>query len=93
MPPWPTPTPNNGNFPDASRATASHVRLTKSADACRIAKKAQSTGTPGRPGLAGSGVGGGLDILTGGSAVIDNTTTSGNQATTSKNDVAGALSL
>jgi hypothetical protein len=37
------------------------------------------------------GVGGGLDLITGGTATIDNTTVAGNQATTSDNNVAGTF--
>jgi hypothetical protein len=46
-------------------------------------------GAPGTPGTAGTGVGGGLDLLPGGTATIDNTTVTGNHASTSDNDVHG----
>jgi hypothetical protein len=48
-------------------------------------------GNPGAPGLSGVGVGGGLDLFSGGTATINNTTVAGNQATTSDNDVAGTV--
>jgi hypothetical protein len=41
----------------------------------------------------GTGVGGGLDLTTGGTVVIDNTTISGNSATTTDNDVHGTFSV
>jgi hypothetical protein len=47
-------------------------------------------GTAGTP---GTGVGGGLDLVTGGTVVIDNTTISGNSATTTDNDVHGTFSV
>jgi hypothetical protein len=47
----------------------------------------------GTAGTAGTGVGGGLDLITGGTVVIDNTTISGNSATTTDNDVHGTFSV
>jgi hypothetical protein len=47
---------------------------------------------PGGRGIHGMGVGGGLDLDVGGTAVIDNTTVTGNQASSSGNDVAGSFS-
>ena len=48
-------------------------------------------GNRGRTGTAGTGVGGGLDLIAGGTVVIDNTTLTGNTATTSNNDVFGTF--
>jgi hypothetical protein len=44
-------------------------------------------GSSGTAGSAGLGIGGGLDLVAGGMVVIDNTTISGNHATTTDNDV------
>ena len=48
-------------------------------------------GTTGNAGVAGTGMGGGLDLIDGGTALIDNTNVSGNTATTSHPDVAGTF--
>ena len=48
-------------------------------------------GNAGATALSGTGIGGGLDLLTGGTVVIDNTTITGNTATTSDNDVFGTF--
>ena len=48
-------------------------------------------GSPGAAGVAGVGVGGGLDLLPGGTVVIDNTTITGNTASTTDNDVSGTF--
>jgi hypothetical protein len=47
----------------------------------------------GTGGTTGIGVGGGLDLMTGGTVVIDNTTITGNNATTTDNDVHGTFSV
>ena len=47
---------------------------------------------PGTPGATGAGIGGGLYLVAGGKAVIDNTNTTGNHASTSDNDVFGMFS-
>jgi hypothetical protein len=47
----------------------------------------------GPAGLSGVGVGGGLDLLTDGSVVIDNTNVTGNNSTTTDRDVAGTFSV
>ncbi len=47
----------------------------------------------GTAGNSGTGMGGGLDLITGGTAVIDNTTITGNSATTTDNDVHGTFSV
>jgi hypothetical protein len=39
------------------------------------------------------GIGGGLDLVSGGKVTIDDTTISGNNATTSDNDVSGTFSV
>ena len=49
-------------------------------------------GKAGKAGTAGMGIGGGLDLIAGGHATIDNTTVTGNHASTSDNDVAGTFS-
>jgi hypothetical protein len=51
------------------------------------------TGKPGNANASstGVGIGGGITIITGGQVTIDNTTISGNTATTSNNDVNGAI--
>jgi hypothetical protein len=54
------------------------------------------TATPGAfgaGGAAGNGIGGGLNLTGGGHATIDNTTRTGNHATTTDNDVHGTFSL
>ena len=51
-----------------------------------------SLATAGTAGVSGVGVGGGLDLLPGGTVVIDDTTITGNQASTSDNDVSGTFS-
>jgi hypothetical protein len=48
-------------------------------------------GNAGASALAGTGIGGGLDLLTGGTVVIDNTTITGNTSTTSNSDVFGTF--
>ena len=48
-------------------------------------------GTAGTAGVSGVGVGGGLDLLLGGTVVIDDTTITGNQASTNDNDVSGTF--
>jgi hypothetical protein len=45
----------------------------------------------GFSGTTGTGVGGGLDLSSGGTVVIDNTAISGNSATTTDNDVLGSF--
>ena len=50
-------------------------------------------GTAGATALSGTGIGGGLDLLTGGTVVIDNTTITGNTAATSDNDVFGTFTV
>ena len=50
-------------------------------------------GHSGTAGTPGTGVGGGLDLITGGTVVIDNTTISGNSATTTDPDVHGTFSM
>ena len=47
-------------------------------------------GNAGATALSGTGIGGGLDLFTGGTVVIDNTTITGNTATTD-NDVFGTF--
>jgi hypothetical protein len=47
----------------------------------------------GTDGTTGAGVGGGLDLITGGTVVIDNTNITGNNATTTDNDVHGTFSV
>ena len=57
---------------------------------------AAGTSFPGKFGTAGTsgtGVGGGLDLITGGTVVIDNTSITGNGATTTDNDVHGTFSV
>jgi hypothetical protein len=49
-------------------------------------------GTAGAGGKIGSGLGSGMDLLTGGTATIDNTLISGNTAATHDNDVHGTFS-
>jgi hypothetical protein len=49
-------------------------------------------GSPGVNGAAGAGIGGGLDLGPAGMSVIDNTTITGNHASTSNDDVAGSFS-
>ena len=49
-------------------------------------------GSPGAAGVSGVGVGGGLDLIPGGTVVIDDTTITGNLASTSNNDVSGTFS-
>ena len=48
-------------------------------------------GSPGTAGVSGVGVGGGLDLIPGGTAVIDDTTVTGNHASTNDNDVSGTF--
>ena len=48
-------------------------------------------GTIGVFGLSGTGIGGGLDLIAGGTVVIDNTAINSNQATTSNPDVFGTF--
>jgi hypothetical protein len=48
-------------------------------------------GNDGLTALSGPGIGGGLDLLTGGTVVIDNTTITANSATTSDNEVFGTF--
>ena len=48
-------------------------------------------GTAGTTGPSGVGIGGGLDLLPGGTVVIDDTTITGNQASTNDNDVSGTF--
>jgi hypothetical protein len=48
-------------------------------------------GTPGAQGSPGTGSGGGLFLDPAGTATIKDTTITGNQASTSNNDVAGAF--
>jgi len=48
-------------------------------------------GNPGATALSGAGIGGGLDLLIGGTVSIDNTTITGNTAATSNNDVFGTF--
>ena len=48
-------------------------------------------GTPGASGLSGTGIGGGLNLLAGGTVVIDDTNITGNHATTSNDDVFGTF--
>jgi hypothetical protein len=48
-------------------------------------------GHAGSAGLAGTGLGGGLDLITGGTAVIDNTTITGNSASTTDGNVHGTF--
>ena len=47
---------------------------------------------PGDAGSAGTGSGGGLALAPGGSATIDDTTITGNNASTGDDDVSGTLS-
>ena len=47
---------------------------------------------PGGTGSSGVGIGGGLDLVIGGTAVIDNTTVTGNHATTTDDNVHGTFS-
>ena len=47
----------------------------------------------GAAGLSSTGIGGGLDLLTGGTVSIDNTTINDNTATTSNNDVVGTFTM
>ena len=57
---------------------------------------AAGTSFPGKFGTAGTtgtGVGGGLDLITGGTAVIDNTSITGNSATTTDDNVHGTFSV
>jgi hypothetical protein len=49
-------------------------------------------GTAGTAAAAGSGIGGGLSLAPGGSATIDNTTITGNHASTIDDDVHGTFS-
>ena len=48
-------------------------------------------GNPGTAGLIGTGLGGGLDLEAGGTATIDNTTITGNTASTNDNNVDGTF--
>ena len=48
-------------------------------------------GNAGAAALPGTGIGGGLDLFTGGTVVIDNTTITGNTAATSNNEVDGTF--
>jgi hypothetical protein len=48
-------------------------------------------GSPGGTGSSGVGIGGGLGLDPGGTVVIDNTTITGNHATTTDNDVHGTF--
>jgi hypothetical protein len=48
-------------------------------------------GTNGSAGASGVGIGGGLDLLPGGTAAIADTTITGNTASTNDNDVAGTF--
>ncbi len=50
-------------------------------------------GANGTVGIAGSGKGGGLDLITGGTATIDNTTITANLASSTNNDVAGTFMM
>ena len=50
-----------------------------------------SPAAAGALGVSGVGVGGGLDLLPGGIVVIDDTTITGNQASTADNDVSGTF--
>jgi hypothetical protein len=50
-------------------------------------------GLPGTPGNPGSGVGGGLDLITGGTATIDNTNVILNQADTMDDNVHGIFRM
>jgi hypothetical protein len=50
-------------------------------------------GNHGTAGFIGPGIGGGLNLESGGTAVIDNTTVTGNQASTSGDNVSGAFSM
>ncbi len=50
-------------------------------------------GNAGATALSGTGIGGGLDLLTGGTVSIDNTTITGNTAATSNNDVIGTFTM
>ena len=49
-------------------------------------------GSPGAAGVSGVGVGGGLDLIPGGTVVIDDTAINGNPASTHDNDVSGTFS-
>src|SRR5262249_62280626 len=48
-------------------------------------------GATGVAGVSGAGVGGGLDLLPGGTAVIDDTAITGNTASTADSDVSGTF--
>ena len=48
-------------------------------------------GNAGALGLSGTGMGGGLVLVTGGTVLIDDTTVTGNTATTSDNNVFGTF--
>jgi hypothetical protein len=50
-------------------------------------------GTPGIAGPAGVGSGAGLNLATGSITVIDNTSATGNHASTQDNDVAGTICM
>jgi hypothetical protein len=48
-------------------------------------------GEGGKAGAAGTGIGGGLNLAPGGGATIDDTTVTGNHASTTDNDVHGTF--
>jgi hypothetical protein len=50
-----------------------------------------TTGNPGSPGASGKGIGGGLNLVSGGQAKLDNTTVATNQASTSNADIFGTF--
>ena len=69
------------------------ARSQEPADARAAARVPRSPAARDAAGVAGVGVGGGLDLSTGGTAVIDNTTITGNTASTSDNDVSGTFTI
>jgi hypothetical protein len=52
----------------------------------------QFFGTPGTAGSAGTGTGGGLDLMATGTAKIDNTTIASHHASSTNDDVFGTFS-
>src|SRR4051794_19719752 len=88
------PTPSRATRPTGGREAA--VDSEEGRKPGRAGPRGGSRGSPapapaGTAGVPGVGIGGGLDLLPGGTVVIDDTTVTGNQASTNDNDVSGTF--